>query len=223
MYVTGPNISNIFNIWPLLSYLDWRTCGDPSKFLFTPALFLIISKACCAAIAFAVFLLFPVPLHLNKLPTFTSQVNNFMLESPSSSSTGWKKTDSPTWAAISNNKLTEFLYRFWGYDKISFISRSLLSAIFFCRIVDQLEGAKQKIFVRKRALPLINEWLSPRVNALPKMHFPIGYSFFSFSALQASYVLVLSRSSTVALLRFKHAAATEAKGGKRLFHGRYVS
>ena len=147
-YVIGPNISNIFNIWPLLPYLDWRTCGDPSKFIFTPALFLIISKACCAALALAVFLLFPVPLHLNKLPTFTSQVNNLMLDSPSSSSTGWKKTDSPTWAAISNNKLTEFLYRFWGYDKISFISRSLLSAIFFCRIVNQLGGAKKKLIVR---------------------------------------------------------------------------
>jgi len=172
MSVIGPNISNIFNIWPLLSYLDWLTCGDPSKFLSTPALFLIISKACCAAVAFAVFLLFPVPLHLNKLPTFTSQVNNFMLESPSSSSTGWKKTDSPTWAAISNNKLTEFLYRFWGCDKISFISRSLLSAIFFCRIVDQLGGAIQMLFVRYWSL-LLNEWLSLKVNALPKMHFPI--------------------------------------------------
>ena len=138
--------------------MDWLTCGDPSKFLSTPALFLINSKACCAAVAFAVFLLFPVPLHLNKLPTFTSQVNNFMLESPSSSSTGWKKTDSPTWAAISNNKLTEFLFRFWGCDKISFISRSLLSAIFFCRIVDQLGGAIQMLFVRYWSLLLI--WMA---------------------------------------------------------------
>ena len=153
--VIESNISNIFNIWPLLSYLDWLTCGDPSKFLSTPALFLINSKACCAAVAFAVFLLFPVPLHLNKLPTFTSHVNNFMLESPSSSSTGWKKTDSPTWAAISNNKLTEFLYRFWGCHKISFISRSLLSAIFFCRIVDQLRGAIQMLFVRYWSLLLV--------------------------------------------------------------------